>query len=71
MIIPMMNPVTKVAPPINCVYINSVLLFLMFDSDVNKSGDPFPNASKVTPARFSLRPRIFESTARTGQKLII
>lgn len=71
MIIPMMKPVTKVAPPINWVYINSVLLFAMFESDVNKSGDPLPNASRVTPAKFSLRPRIFESTARTGQKLKI
>lgn len=69
MIIPMMKPVTNVAPPISCVYINSVLLFEIFERDVNKSGDPLPNASRVTPARFSLRPRSFESTARTGQKL--
>lgn len=41
----------------------------MFEREVNMSGDPLPNARSVTPAKFSLRPRIFEITARTGQKL--
>lgn len=34
----------------------------------NKSGEPFPNAKKVTPATFSLSPRVFAIVARLGQK---
>ena len=34
----------------------------------NTSGEPFPNAKKVTPATFSSKPRSSASVARLGQK---
>lgn len=71
MIKPMMKPVTNVAPPMSCVYINSVSLLEICERDVKMSGEPFPKARRVTPAKFSLKPRRFEMTASAGQKLKI
>ena len=34
----------------------------------NRSGEPFPNARKVTPATFSFSPSVFAIVARLGQK---
>lgn len=68
MTMPAMNPVTKAAAPSNSEYISSVSP-LWLASEAKMSGEPFPKASSVTPARFSLNLRFFEMTASAGQKL--
>lgn len=65
---PAIQPETKAAAPINSVYISSVSSLLLAN-DAKMSGEPFPKARRVTPARFSLILSIFAMTASAGQKL--
>ena len=66
--VPTTTETIKLAAPINSPTANSPAPALIAVYVPNKSGDPFPNARNVTPARFSSRRRREESVERLGQK---
>lgn len=55
---PATTPVMKLAAPINSPTAMLALLELMAANVLKTSGEPFPKAKKVTPAKLSLNPRI-------------
>ena len=56
---PTSDPTAKNMPPLS---------LLAADSEEMTSGDPFPSASKVTPARDSERPRVDAIFSNAGDR---
>lgn len=65
---PATTPVMKLAAPMSSPTAILALLELIAAKVLKTSGEPFPNARNVTPARLSLRPRIVAMVLRLTLK---
>lgn len=65
---PPTNATTKVAAPNRFEYMVALGLSTLARV-VKRSGEPLPNANRVTPAKCSLKPITFASISNEGQKL--
>ena len=65
---PTTHDVMNVAAPSSSPIARPPEFVRMAENVANMSGEPLPNARKVTPATFSSRPRIWAMVARFGVK---
>jgi hypothetical protein len=66
--LPTTTETIKLAAPMSSPIARPPEFAFIAENVENTSGEPLPNARKVTPATFSSRPRITEIDARFGQK---